>query len=413
MPDLVVSKGQAKRLDCTTAIAGWVEVHGDLVVDGDLTCLGVSIEPDGSLTCQALITNVIEIDSLQTPARLHATSVRARVANLVQTRSEVIDNGVIDYVHHFGGDLNPSFDYERGEPIADLDTVRAVLSSGKNPFSIPPIVTITTTAKPASDPLADEFAAWAATHPGPQRALLDDLHTWTDRLRGAGPAVERAIKKAVGSPKLAGPRDAWIAELGLTKGTPTATTVQVHIDPVKKSWLEQRHLVDCEILDAANQRITEIPPTIAKYTRVTRVELAYNKLTTLPAELFQLPIESLDVRGNQLAALPAAIGTLHRLVSLDLEDNPIAVLPDELCNLTALEGLTLQNVPITQLPANIGNLTSLTFLSLQGCTKLTTLPESFFTLRLTTLNLHYTRLSGATLARLRTTFAPSVFGNFF
>jgi len=50
---------------------------------------------------------------------------------------------------------------------------------------------------------------------------------------------------------------------------------------------------------------------------------------------------------------------------------------------------------------------------LQGCRKLTRLPESFFALSVTTINLHYTRLAAPDVARLRTTFPASVFGNFF
>ncbi len=231
MADLVIR--EARQFDGDVAIAGWVEVHGRLVVDGDLTCFGVSIEPGGSVTCRALITNVIEIDGLGIKATLEATSVRARFAALVQTSSDAIDRGTIDYVHHFAGDLNPSFDYERGErnvevegegdepPLQfDLAALRTALCSGNNPFlRVQPIVT-SSIAKPvvaATDPLADELTAWVAKHPGPQRLLLDDLRGWTHRLRGGGPAIERAIKKAVGSPKLAERRDGWIAELGLAK----------------------------------------------------------------------------------------------------------------------------------------------------------------------------------------------------
>lgn len=439
--DLIVCQGQSRRFESDTRIAGWVEVHGSLEIDGDLTCLGLSIEPGGSVRCGQLVANVIEIDGLRDPARLEATAVRARFVTLVQTINEVIDNGAVDYVHHFAGDLNPSFDYERGDRIVpaeqeedeegqphgpiqfDIGAIRSALCSGKNPFvRMQPIVTAAA-AKPApvaADPLADEVAAWCAQHPGPQRAMFDELRaTWSDRLRGGGVAIERAIKKAVGSPKLAGPRDAWIAELGLAKTAKTAEPVvgrdalTVRVDPPKKSWLA-RIPEDSESIDADGQRIETIPPDIARYTRATRVQLSYNKIARIPPELCQLPIENLDLRGNQLTSLPDEIRQLTRLTSLVLEDNPITTLPDALCELTQLAELSLQNVPITKLPDDIGGLTSLTFLSLQGCNKLARLPESFFTLtNLTTINLHYTRLAGADLARLRTTFPSSVFGNYF
>ena len=112
-------------------------------------------------------------------------------------------------------------------------------------------------------------------------------------------------------------------------------------------------------------------------------------------------------------ALPDEIRALTRLVELTLEGNPIADLPDALCELGQLAELDLQALPITALPEELGRLSALRYLSLQGCNKLARLPESFFALGLTTLNLHHTRLPGADLARLRTTFPASVFGNYF
>lgn len=430
MADLIIR--EARQFDGDVAIAGWVEVHGRLVVDGDLTCFGVSIEPGGSVTCRALITNVIEIDGLTNKATLAATSVRARFAALVQTISDAIDQGTIDYVHHFAGELNPSFDYERGERIVevegdepplqfDLAAIRAALCSGNNPFlRVQPIVT-GATAKPVAvaDPLADELTAWAAKHPGPQRVLLDDLRSWTERLRGGGPAIERAIKKAVGSPKLAEPRDAWIAELGLAKTAKPATPIvgqdalTIKTDPPKRLWLDDFPL-DADSISASDQRLTELPAKLAKYTRVTRLQVGYNKLTRLPPELWRLPIEHLGLCYNQLTALPDQIREMTTLRTLSLDSNPITRLPDALCELTGLLELSLQGMPLTELPADIGNLSSLRFLSLESCQKLTRLPESFFALaQLETLSLHYTRLPGADLARLRKTFPASVFGNFF
>ncbi len=59
MPDLIV-RGE-HWFDGDVAIAGWVDVPGSSIVDGDLTCLGVSIEPGRSVHCRALVTNAIEI----------------------------------------------------------------------------------------------------------------------------------------------------------------------------------------------------------------------------------------------------------------------------------------------------------------------------------------------------------------
>jgi len=356
-------------------------VYGVLVVEGNLTCLGIEIEieiePGGSVTCKALITNVVELDGLRTVARLEAASVRARFAALVQTTCAAVDDGTIDYVHHFAGDLNPSFDYERGERVVevagddlplqfDLTTIRTALCSGKNPFiGKQPIVTAgaPTVVRAEADPLGDELEAWAAKHPGPQRALFDDMRaTWSDRLRGG--SAGSAIKKAIGSPKLTEQRGAWIAELGLVQSTPAAAPVvgrdvlNVHVDPAKKSWLAKRS-IEVEAIDAIDDGIVEIPPEIAQYAGLKRVQLSYNKITRLPAELCRLPIEHLDVRGNRLTTLPDAIREMTKLSALVLEGNPITALPDALCDLTQLAELSLQDLLIEELPERFGQLAGL------------------------------------------------------
>jgi hypothetical protein len=423
--DLIVKPGATELLASATVIAGWVEVHGTLRCDGDLACLGISIEPGGSLRCRELVANVVEVDNIGGRTTLSAKLVRARFVSLVQ----IIEPPPLDaeYVHHYGGDLNPSFDYERGDLDIlrgvegdvprqfDLGELRRELCAGRNPFAKGELVVEIEPGEPLQvAEVPPELASWLASHPGPQRQLLADLMAqWTGKLAGGG----GAIRKAVSSPKLAAERDAWLAEQGLAHHAPPKQPSQPKVtvrpatprDP--SSWLDELPL-DATQLDRVNEEITEIPPRIARYAQLVDVQLAYNQLARLPDELFALPLTKLDVRGNRIAELPTAIGRCATLQSLSVESNPIARLPDELCALASLAHLDLSFTAITALPDEFGRLASLQFLKLQDC-RLTDLPESFFSLpALDSLYLHGTRLRSSVIARIRATFPRCEMWNF-
>jgi hypothetical protein len=272
-------------------------------------------------------------------------------------------------------------------------------------------------------PLADDLATWLAAHPGPQRQLLTDLRaTWTERLTGAeDPALIRTLTKGVSSPKLAAERDAWIATLGITRGAaPQARaepTVVVRPPKPRKdpgAWLD-RFATSATDIDMASERVSELPARIERYTQLTSLQLAYNKIARLPPELCRLPrLAELDVRGNELQAVPDELGQLMSLTRLNIEENEIALLPDSLCALENLAALSIGRTQITALPAQIGRLRKLSYVSLENCVRLKQLPESFFELpALAHLSLHGTRLPGAQLARLRTTFPACDFYSFF
>jgi hypothetical protein len=64
----------------------------------------------------------------------------------------------------------------------------------------------------------DELTRWLAAHPGPQRALLDELPPWLDRLATQDTMTRSAeqrqrIARAITSPKLLARRDALLARL--------------------------------------------------------------------------------------------------------------------------------------------------------------------------------------------------------
>jgi Leucine-rich repeat (LRR) protein len=111
-----------------------------------------------------------------------------------------------------------------------------------------------------------------------------------------------------------------------------------------------------------------------------RLSLSSNRLSTLPAELFNLTgLVALSLEFNRLTTLPVEIASLTDLRSLSVGANDLRALPSELSQLTALESLSVFMCNLSSLPASIGNLRVLSFLDLSN-NSLSALPDSFFSL---------------------------------
>ncbi|HEY9672301.1 MAG TPA: COR domain-containing protein [Waterburya sp.] len=115
---------------------------------------------------------------------------------------------------------------------------------------------------------------------------------------------------------------------------------------------------------------------------VTKLNLRGNQLSALPAEISQLTsLQWLDLSDNQLSALPAEIGQLTSLQTLHLTNNQLRVLPAEIVQLTSLQSLHLRGNQLSALPAEIVQLTSLQSLNLRG-NQLSALPAEIVQLTL-------------------------------
>lgn len=121
--------------------------------------------------------------------------------------------------------------------------------------------------------------------------------------------------------------------------------------------------------------ITSLPPEIGNCTKLTCLQLYYNRLTSLPAEIGRLiALESLIIALNQLTSLPPEIGKLRALERLHAFDNKLTSLPNEIKDLKALKELWIGDNRLTSLPPGIGELTELQQLRVQR-NRLTSLPE--------------------------------------
>lgn len=257
--DVMVGPAEVEHVAGDFMVDGWLDVKGALTCDGDVRALGISVEPGGTLRCRAITTNVLEVDNVGSRTRVVAAAITARLAKLVQVGAMFestkpladllsSDRAHVDYTHEFGGDLNPSFDRERGArqvlradvleardgdedglPIVSMFDIRRELTSGGNPFEgVAPLVTkspppVRKPREEVDDPLLTELRTWLAGHEGPQRKLVDDLAaTWVARLAAAPAAVRdagaRIVKAAIKSPKLAAERDAMLAKIAGAAG---------------------------------------------------------------------------------------------------------------------------------------------------------------------------------------------------
>ena len=87
-------------------------------------------------------------------------------------------------------------------------------------------------------------------------------------------------------------------------------------------------------------------------------------------------LQTLDLEGKQLTALPESFGQLTALQTVYLDENQLTALPESFFQLTALQNLGLSENQLTVLPESFGQLTALQNLGLSE-NQLTALPESF------------------------------------
>jgi hypothetical protein len=161
--DLIV-RDRSLQVEASLDIDGWLEIArgGALVCGGTITCLGALIEEGGRLECGELVTNILCVDNGGDDTVVKAECIRARVVHTVQRALEdLIARGALaaDYWQHFGGELNPSWDYAKGRLLLRtelyrkreddgpvellLNEIRAALTRGENVFvGVAPLVLV-------------------------------------------------------------------------------------------------------------------------------------------------------------------------------------------------------------------------------------------------------------------------------
>ncbi|XP_026164171.1 leucine-rich repeat-containing protein 57 [Mastacembelus armatus] len=111
-------------------------------------------------------------------------------------------------------------------------------------------------------------------------------------------------------------------------------------------------------------------------------QLTGKGLQEFPEELQKLTsnLRTVDLSGNKIEVLPAAIGNFLQLRSLTLNSNRVTTIPSEIGKLKKLETLSLNGNRIQQLPPTLGQLKALRTLSLAG-NQISEFPSGLGTLR--------------------------------
>ncbi|KRY30559.1 Leucine-rich repeat protein soc-2 [Trichinella spiralis] len=125
------------------------------------------------------------------------------------------------------------------------------------------------------------------------------------------------------------------------------------------------------------------------------VNLEHNQIGKIPFGIFSRAkhLTTLNLKENELTALPLDIGTWKSLVELNLSTNQLRLLPDDIDKLQNLEILIMSNNYIKRLPPSIGNLKKLRELDLEE-NELESLPNEIgFLLNLTKLLVQSNKLT--------------------
>ncbi len=138
-----------------------------------------------------------------------------------------------------------------------------------------------------------------------------------------------------------------------------------------------------EILDVSNNAITILPPNSDELSNLRVLNVAGNKLLSLPFELLaSLPLVEIDAARNRLggALLPTCVSELPYLKTLDIANNALtSITEDKTIELPSLQSLNATENRLTQMPEML-RWTELLNLILAG-NRLSSIPESLICLR--------------------------------
>ena len=112
---------------------------------------------------------------------------------------------------------------------------------------------------------------------------------------------------------------------------------------------------------------TDTNQIAASTDEVEYIDLSKQKLTSIPAIVFQCPnLVYLNLRRNKIEEIPVAIGQLTKLRVLNMSRNRLVRLPKEIGQLIMLRSLIINQNEIAELPPEIGLLSNLAVLDLWG-----------------------------------------------
>jgi Leucine-rich repeat (LRR) protein len=155
--------------------------------------------------------------------------------------------------------------------------------------------------------------------------------------------------------------------------------LSLHMNPLKTLPVEVAQLSNLQELYLMNTHLKQLPELDGLRT-LEKIDFKSAKLTSLPESIGKLTrLKNLNLSENKLTDLPKSFGELKNLKILNLDQNPVEFLP-QLCELEKLERLRLNATHATAIPETIIKLKQLRHLYMDD-NKITQIPEELLQLQ--------------------------------
>lgn len=119
----------------------------------------------------------------------------------------------------------------------------------------------------------------------------------------------------------------------------------------------QRLTGNLRTVDLSGNKIELLPAAVGNFLQLKSLTLNCNRLTCVPAEIGKLKkLETLSLNGNRIQQLPPSVGQLKALRTLSLAGNQISEFPSGLATLRQLDLLDLSRNQIQNVPARVSEL---------------------------------------------------------
>ncbi len=160
-----------------------------------------------------------------------------------------------------------------------------------------------------------------------------------------------------------------------------------NLEHLSEDFMSAESLKNVKMINLTGNRISAIPPVLAKMTALNELYLGHNKLTAVGRELNGLrqlrianfgnneikrfdmtcrSLQILNIEHNQLKDMPEQIFT-NKLLSLYAGHNSFRKIPDSIIRCTSLVSLRLEGNDIWYFPPEMQQLAALKILNLSGC----------------------------------------------
>jgi Leucine-rich repeat (LRR) protein len=164
-----------------------------------------------------------------------------------------------------------------------------------------------------------------------------------------------------------------------------------------KAWLKDpanaAQLNGVQTLDLSGLELRAIPPEISALTQLQYLHLSDNQISSIPNSLGNLPLlQQLDLARNQISSIPDSLSNLPQLKVLNLANNQMISIPDSFSKLSQLKSLGLINNQMISIPDSFSNLLQLRVLNLAN-NQISRIPDSLSNLQLQVLILKGNHIS--------------------